>query len=245
MSYYVQPHITQFDGSVKAGQNCTPATGANGMAAVSGGTIIRTGAWVRGKVKPSEETSPTTPGWSLQDLDLAMSRAGVFFQVHTGEGWDKLVSAHRAGYYVAVQGDSDQFGNNTCSGAFNGLHCIGVHPQTNGPLWLIDDPICKQNRWENPATIRRYAEKLINSIAFGVFARVPLLVWSPEVPTATRRPNPVGDRVKAACLEAGHNPGSYVNLSDVAAALRRLGHDYGSVVNAGDVQWLLDWAARH
>jgi len=245
MSYYLNRHISQFDGSAKQGSNCTPATGANGLAAVTGGTIVRTGAWVRGKVKPSEETNPLTPGWSLQDLDLAMSRVPTFFDIHGGEGWDKLLSAHRAGYYIALQGDSDVFGNSTCSGAFDGLHCIGIHPAENGPLWRIDDPICKAARWESPTVIRRYAEKLHYSILFGVFARVPILVWADNVPLGIRTPDPVGARVGAACREAGHNYGALVNVSDVAAALDRIGHDYGSTVNASDVQWLLDWARAH
>jgi len=245
MSYYINRHISQFDGSAKQGSNCTPATGANGLAAVSGGTNVHTGAWVRAKVKPSEETNPLTPGWSLQDLDKAMARVPTFFGIHGGEGWEKVVSAHNAGYYIAIQGDSDQFGNSTCSGAFDGLHCIGVHPAMNGPLWRIDDPICKAGRWENPATIRRYAEKLHPSILFGVFARVPILVWADTVPLATRAPDPVGAKVGAAVREAGHNYGAVVDLSDVARALDRIGHDYGSVVGPGDVQWLLDWAAHH
>ncbi len=245
MTYYVNRHITQFDGTAKQGSNCTPATGANGLAAVSGGTNVHTGAWVRAKVKPSEETAPTTPGWSLPDLDLAMSRVPTYFAVETGNGWAKLKSYHDAGYYIAVQGDSDVFGDSTCSGAFDGLHCIGVHPAVNGPLWRIDDPICRAARWESPAVIRGYAEKLYYSIAFGVFGRVPVLVWADNVPLGTRVPDPVGARVGRAVLEAGHNYGTFVNVSDVATALDRVGHDYGSVVGAGDVQWLLDWAASH
>ena len=42
---------------------------------------------VLGKVKRTEETNPATPGWSLADLDLAMSRMGVPFEIRSGQDW--------------------------------------------------------------------------------------------------------------------------------------------------------------
>ncbi len=40
----------------------------------------------------------------------------------------------------------------TISGAFDGDHCIGVHPATKSvggvTFWWIDDPLCPTGRWE-------------------------------------------------------------------------------------------------
>ncbi len=246
MTYYINPHISQFDGSAKQGSNCTPAAGSNAAIAVTGGTFKHTAGWWRGLVKPSEETNPLTPGWSLQDLDLAMTRVHIGFDIKGGTGWDALVNWRAQGHYIVLQGDSDQFGNSTCSGAFDGLHCIGVHPHTQNNLWRIDDPICKAGRYESPAVIKAYAQKLHYSILYGITSgKVPQVIWGAEVPLAVRTPDPVGNRVRAAITLAGHNPGALVNLSDVSRALDRIGHDWGSVINAGDVQWLLDWASHH
>jgi hypothetical protein len=124
----------------------------------------------------NEETNPGTPGWSLPDLDLAMKRLGVPFDVRSGRGWDAVLAAHNAGLYIVLQGDSDQFGNHTCSGAFDGDHAIGIRPGTYSGRWAIDDPICPDMRTETPAILRRYAEKLWPQVFFGAFTeRVPEL----------------------------------------------------------------------
>jgi hypothetical protein len=149
---------------------CTPTSGANGANASKRAGL--SGDEVLALVKPSEETSPT-PGWSLDDLQLAMDRAGVPFSVRSGKGWAGVVAAHDAGLYVAIQGDSDRFGSATCSGKFDGDHCIGGHPasQVVGGVvyWWIDDPICPAGRWERASVIRAYAEKFSANIKFGVF----------------------------------------------------------------------------
>jgi hypothetical protein len=169
MTLYRNPHVTQFDGTAKASQNCTPTTGAAGADASSGGLVHLTGGQLRAHVKQSEETNPNTPGWSLLDLDLGLSRIGVPFVIRSGTGWGGVISALDAGLYVALQGDSDQFGNATCSGVFDGDHCIGVHPARSGTRRWINDPICKAGRWEEEATLKRYAQKLYSGILFGVF----------------------------------------------------------------------------
>ena len=169
MTLYRPPHASQFDGTAKAGQNCTPTSGANGANASSGGIVHLTGGQVRSELRVSEEVNPATPGWHLKDLDLAMSRIGVPFSIRTGSGWSGVTSALNAGLYVALQGDSDQFGNSTCSGVFDGDHCIGVHPDRSGTRRWIDDPICKSGRWEEEAVLKRYAQKLWPDIRFGVF----------------------------------------------------------------------------
>lgn len=169
--YVVYPHVSQFDGSALAGENCTPASGANGAKAATGGAVAKTAAQIRALVARREETNPDTPGWSLPDLELAMGRLGVPFDNRTGHGWAALQAARAAGLYVVLQGDSDRFGDASCSGAFDGDHCIGVHPNTDGTRWWIDDPICPTGRWEEEATLRAYATKLYPTIRFGVFVK--------------------------------------------------------------------------
>ena len=172
---YRPPHASQFDGSALARQNCTPTTGANGANAATGGLVARTGGEIRSLVARRDEQFPNTPGWSLDDLDLAMGRLGVPFEVQSGSGWAAVISALDGGLYVALQGDSDRFGNGTCSGAFDGDHCIGVHPTRgpNGTRW-INDPICPSGRWERESLLEAYARKLHPAVRFGVFlALVP------------------------------------------------------------------------
>jgi hypothetical protein len=173
--FYLQPHVTQFDGSIYANENCVPASGANGANAQSGGAYRLTGAAVRRKVARYQETDPGTAGWSLADLDLAMARIGVGFSNRSQEGWASVRLLHKT-HYLVMQGDSDQFSNHTCSGAYNGGHCIGIHPGTSGTKWWINDPICKVGRWEQEEVIRRYAAKIDARIRFGVFTHsVPML----------------------------------------------------------------------
>lgn len=160
---------TQFDGSAKAGSNCTPASVANGAREATDGAYDHSGGDVRRLVSTAEETNPKTPGWSLGDAALAMQRAGVPFQVRAGQGWTGVRAARAAGLMVVLQGDSDQFANSTCSGAFDGDHCVVIHPENNGTKWLLGDPICQVWRWEEESVIRSYAAKLNSAINFGVF----------------------------------------------------------------------------
>jgi len=161
---------------------CTWTTGATGVAVVTGGRYAPTPDKIHSLVKRTEETSPTTPGWSLADLDLALSRFGMGFEVHIGQGWD-AVEKNRPGRFLVIQGDSDQFGNGTCSGAFDGSHCIGVdgsHTKVDDGVeyWWIHDPICPTGRWERKNVIRRYAEKLAAMVFFGWFTqRIPKTSW--------------------------------------------------------------------
>lgn len=168
----------------KAG--CTWTSLANGIAATTGGTHHPTPDEVHDLVARSEEQAPTTPGWSLPDAVLAASRYGIGFQDHTGEGWTAVVEAHGNRHYVLLQGDSDQFGAATCSGTYDGDHCIGIHPQSKtegGHLyWWIDDPICPTGRWERPAVLLAYAAKLWRNIRFGLFTQpVPRPGWEVDI----------------------------------------------------------------
>jgi hypothetical protein len=179
MVLYQPNHESQYApgcSPVTRSSGCTWTSGATGADASSGGRKDRTPDYIHSLVKLSEERNPKKPGWSLPDLALAMKRLGVGFEVRSGQGWAAVTAAHAGGHYIVLQGDSDQFGNETCSGKFDGDHCIGIRPVTTSPggKWLIDDPICPTDRYENPVTLRRYAEKLYVNVLFGVFTdRVP------------------------------------------------------------------------
>jgi hypothetical protein len=190
MAYYVQPHVTQFDGGSKQGEACVPAALANGVAASTGGARKPASQTVHALIPKSQETDPSTPGWSMADADHAMAKIGIPFD--RGSGWNHLEAAHGSGHYVIVQGDSDQFSNSTCSGKFNGAHCIGVHPKSQvvsgHTLWWIDDPICRTGRWERKSVIRDYAEKFNASVSFGSFTNaVPAVGAPPKPPTVVLR----------------------------------------------------------
>lgn len=181
---YVNPHRSQYDVGCSARtrrSGCTWTSGANGADASTGGVHSATPDQVLAEVRPAEETNPLSPGWSLRDLGLAMERMGVPFDVRSGSGWAGVRAAHDAGLYVVLQGDSDRFGNATCSGRFDGDHAIGVHPDELVGDWRIDDPICPSARYEAEATLRAYAAKLSPTILFGVFLLpVPRLGAGPE-----------------------------------------------------------------
>ena len=153
-------------------------TGANGIATVTGNTRTPSPDYIHGLVKRWEETDPSTPGWSVQDLDLAVTRFGQPFTDRTHSGWAALLEALNTQHYVALQGDSDRFGNSTCSGAFNGNHMIGINPLRRvvdriAFRW-INDPICPTGRWERESVIHAYGAKLDPNLRFGYFnTRVP------------------------------------------------------------------------
>lgn len=188
---YVQPHWYQYlatNSFATRRSGCTWVSLANGIACITGGRYRPSPDRLHGLVLPREETSPTTPGWSIPDARLAASRFGAIdLQDRTGGGWAGVIAALDAGQYVLLQGDSDRFGNNTCSGTFDGDHCIGVHPKKRivnsiTQRW-VDDPICPGGRWESEHVLRAYAEKLSASIRFGVFTqKVPTLEWRWSAP---------------------------------------------------------------
>jgi hypothetical protein len=178
MTAYVirPPHQSQYQPGASAFtrvNGCTWTTGANGARATT--SIRPTPDYVHSQVKRTEEENPNSAGWTIGDLDLAMQRLGVPFADRRRDGWAVVVNLHDAGYYLALQGDSDQFGPRTCSGDFNGDHCIGVHPEEDERgWWWIDDPICKTGRYESPVVLRHYAEKLHRNVLFGQFmTKVP------------------------------------------------------------------------
>ena len=185
MTRYRNRHVSQYaagNSTVTKRTGCTWCSGTNGLDASTGGKVQRTPDQVHALVPSSQETNPAYPGWSIADLDHAMAKLDVPFTNRSGHGWAEVNAQRASGRYLAVQGDSDRFGNNTCSGAYDGDHCIGVHPDTktdpDGTIWWwINDPICPSGRWERDTVIRAYAEKLSRSIYFGSFdVPVPQLV---------------------------------------------------------------------
>lgn len=183
MTLYVPVHRSQYDpgcSTVTRHSGCTWTSGANGVDAISAGRKRPTPDAVHALVPNAQETNPGTPGWSMPDLARAMSRYGVGFANRSGDGWAAVIAWLKAGHYVVLQGDSDQFGNATCSGSFDGDHAIGVHPnhrEVDGVRqWWINDPICPAGRWERETVLQRYAVKLHASVLFGVFSQpVPVI----------------------------------------------------------------------
>ena len=187
--FYVGPHQSQYQAGASAitrTSGCTWTAGANGIDDSTGGHQKPTPDALHNKLPRSHETNPATPGWSLPDLHTASVLWGVAFIDRTNvgyagvTGWNGLKRALAAGRYVVAQGDSDQFSNSTCSGAFNGDHAIGISPKTRvvaaGRQHWIDDGICKTGRWEYDAVIYRYCKKLAGSgpLRWGAFvAAVP------------------------------------------------------------------------
>ena len=153
---------------------CTWTSTASGIAAITGGDREPSPDDIHKLVANHEEVNPKTPGWAIDDAILACSRYGVPLQDRSGDGWAGVVEATASGQYLILQGDSDQFGDNTCSGAFNADHCIGLHPNSGTDeqghlLRWINDPICPDGRWERDDILRRYAEKLSARVRFAAF----------------------------------------------------------------------------
>lgn len=172
MPYIIQPHISQYDtfnSPVTRVAGCTWTTVANGIAAVTGGKKHPTPDQVHAKVPHWQETDPSKPGWSIGDAVKAAAAYGVKLVDHTGDGWGAVVAYHDAGYYLLIQGDSDQLSYG-CSGEFKGDHALGASPAENAlGLWMKDDPICPDHRWESSAYLKRYAEKLYKGVCFAQF----------------------------------------------------------------------------
>lgn len=173
MSLYFNDHEYMYAASSSAitrKSGCTWTSASDGVDASTGGISDPTPDRIKALVARDEETNPNTPGWSIPDVDLAMSRLHVPFTDRSGRGWDAVVNAHDAGLYLILQGDSDRFSDANCSGDFDGDHCIGVHPDEDAQgRWRIDDGICRTARYEWPGILKSYATKLSASVRFGTF----------------------------------------------------------------------------
>lgn len=171
---YQGDHRSQYDpgASVRLRQmGCTPTSGANAARVQTGGAVDLSGDQVLAKLAPEEEQNPLTPGWTLGDLRTALSRiAGVPGLVIRRTDWPTLAAMRAAGHVIVLQGDSEEFPNG-CSGAFDGDHCIIVHPDNAGTDWIIGDPICPDWTSQPEAIVRRYAENLWGpTVTYGTFA---------------------------------------------------------------------------
>lgn len=180
--HYHNRHKSQRDRGCSAKtrqQGCTWTTGANGIMAATGGRLHPSPDTVLSKVATHEQTNPRTPGWSLPDLDLAVHRISPKLDIVIETGWDNLRQWRNEGYYIALQGDTNVFASG-CMSDFQGLHCIGVHPDESQGRWRLDDPMCPEPTHRSPERIREYAQALADQqfggiIRFGVFKpKVPL-----------------------------------------------------------------------
>lgn len=187
MTSYLNAHRYQYatgQSTRTRRQGCTWSSAACGADASTGGRVNLTPDQVLAQVKPSEETNPITPGWSLTDTALAMSRLGVPFAVRSGQRWTNVEAVLNAGYGVLLQGDSDQFSDATCSGAFDGDHAIFLHPEQDAQgRQRIDDSICKAHRYETRANLRKYAEKFGARVSGRTGGVVYFGVFTTSVPT--------------------------------------------------------------
>ncbi len=196
--YFIAPHVSQLrrynpDASYRLeDMGCTPTSGTNGANTVTGRRMDAD--FVLSQIRPWQETDPSTPGWSLSDLDHAMAKLGIGFEIRSGRGRNGVRDAWNHNLAVVMQGDSEEFNNETCSGKFNGDHCIVVYPcrKLIYGIWhrWIADPICATGRWERETEIWAYAENLNSGIRYGVFtkavAKVPPLP-PPDTSTANHR----------------------------------------------------------
>lgn len=175
---YLNSHRSQYGAdrtAITRSSGCTWTSAANGADAATGGLVALSPDEVHALVANHEETNPVTPGWSLSDVDLAMARLKVPFEIRSGRGWAAVEAALEADCGVILQGDSDRFSDATCSGAFDGDHAIFVHPDRDAAgRQRIADPICLAARYESRMILRLYSEKLSPGVLFGVFTtRVP------------------------------------------------------------------------
>ena len=187
MTLYLNAHSSQYQAGASTATRragCTWASVANGIDASTGGRLRPTPDQVHALLPNAEETNPATPGWSIPDAVRAASRMGITLADLTGEGFESALSFLAQGHAILLQGDSDQFDGTSCSGAYDGDHCIHVHPRSKlegGVRWQwVNDPICSTGRWERVSVLRRYAEKLHATVRFAVFTeRVPEVVPAP------------------------------------------------------------------
>jgi hypothetical protein len=233
MVYDHGTHRTQYDGSPYQNQNCTPTSGANAARELTQGAYDVSGATIRSLVLRSEETNPDTPGWSLDDLQLAMRRAGIAFSIMSGT-FAAITTYVRSGYAVVLQGDSDQFSDATCSGAFNGDHCVCIHPDpaTTSAMMLLADPICRTRRWESTSVLKRYTEKLAGGsiIRFGYMGGMDM-----SVVFDTKRAT-----VKAGVAFYETPKGKVIGTFSSAATITVLGPSLSAADSDGvDYAWLL------
>lgn len=162
-----EPHINHRNG------NCTACACALGLEDHTGGRIKAGGGGLRHKLSNPEGSIPGV-GLNLHtDMKQAWAAYGQTLENRTGRGWPAVESAKTERRGIMLQGDSDRFPNDDCSGNFNGTHCIYIPniPEKiidGKPCWYIHDSICDQGHWEEVTHIKSYAQKLSSSIFFAV-----------------------------------------------------------------------------
>lgn len=196
--WFVNDHRSQYGlgrSAITRTSGCTWTAVSNGADAASAGRVDYTPDEVHATLAHHEETNPETPGWSIPDAVEAAKRMAAPLEDRSGTGWLALAADHADGYALIVQGDSDRFGNETCSGWFDGDHAIAVHPMTKVvsgvEYWWINDPICPTGRWERKGVIKAYAEKLAVRCRYGRFVRKVLRLPVPTRPHVVFLPGAV------------------------------------------------------
>lgn len=156
---------TQYDGGDLQNENCTAASLAMALHQVSEGRIDTTGSEVRALIARNDEVDPSTKGWALGDVDEAVIRltkqkkvAGI--KRPGNHAWSRVVALRAEGHGIILQGHSSRFPNTSCSGKFDGEHCVYLPPLNHSDgRWRLGDPVCSTWRWEDPEILRQYAEK--------------------------------------------------------------------------------------
>lgn len=210
---YQPRHRTQYDGGIFANQNCVATSLATAADQMTHGRIDKTGSQVRALVKVSEETNPTTPGWSLTDVRLAAQRLGIEL-TPANSTWTVLVALRGQGRGILLNGDSDVF-TNGCSGAFDGDHMMYLPPLDHSDgRWRKDDPICPTWAWEDPAVIRAYAGKFAGTGRASYAYTAPVVPNPPETSTEPSMIEQIPPGVKVGTLVVNGPGHSYLKLSD-------------------------------
>lgn len=150
--------------------NCTMNAGACALEAHTKGKVNVLGGDLR------HHQSDQTGGTDLADLRQAWAAYKQLLAVRSGSGWAGVKSAIAEGRGVVLQGDSEAFAENTCSGKYDGDHAIYISPvsrSVGGTLqWRINDSICPTSRWESAGRIKAYAIKLNPRVQFAVTRRL-------------------------------------------------------------------------
>jgi len=150
---------TNLDGYI-----CTLESGAMGLDVVSGGKINVWG----GNLIPycgRSKSDIIAHGTNLYNVKKAWAHWGQdkHYEIRAGLTWYSLLNDLKAGYWVELQGDYDQFSlASRCQDSFRGPHAIILGPEftASGTYILSGDPLCKTFKYLPAKQLRAYAEKL-------------------------------------------------------------------------------------
>ncbi len=144
---------------------CTLECGAMGLDIISGGRIDVWG----GNLVPYCGRSTALivqRGTNLSNVAQAWKHWGKTLENRTGYTWANVLSDIRAGYWVILQGDYDQFSLSVrCQDSFLGDHAILVGPEsTSNEEYLSADPLCRDFKYIPADQLRNYSQKLARRI---------------------------------------------------------------------------------